>query len=111
MQRFLLMILIALIMIGCTSKECEPCNDVLLPELETIEVNSTMVIPSYRIDRDAINIVEDNVTMKIETFREIKEGDAKKVKYLLKRLKAFVLGLRAMNEQAKKFNEEFGDDR
>ncbi len=111
MKRLLLMSLIALTMIGCIGKECVPCDDVLLPRLETIEVNSTMVIPTYRIDRDAISIVDKNVTMKIGTFRAIKEGDDLKVKYLLNRLKGFILGLRAMNEQAEKFNEEFGGDR
>jgi hypothetical protein len=98
-------------MTGCTSKECEPCREVVFPQLETIEVNSTMVIPSYRIDRDAIRVVNGNVTMKIETLREMKEGDDRKVKYLLNRLKAFILGLRAMNEQAEKFNKEFAHDR
>jgi len=87
-----------------------PCEDVPFPNLETIEINSTMVIPAYRIDRDAIRIVENNVTMEIETFKEIKEGDDLKVKYLLNRLKAFILGLKAMNKQAENFNEEFGDE-
>jgi len=111
MKRLLLMSLTALTMIGCTSKDCVPCKDALFPKLKTIELNSTMLIPAYRIDRDAIRIVDDNVSMKIDTFREIKEGDDLKVKYLLNRLKAFILGLSAMNEQAIRFNKEFGDEK
>lgn len=111
MKRLFLMSLTALTMIGCTSKEVLPCKDVYFPHLETIEINSTMVIPAYKIPRDAIRIVDKNVTMEIETFHKIKEGDDLKVKYLLNRLKAFILGLKAMNEQADRVNEEFGDEK
>ena len=107
------MSLIALTMIGCTSKNVCERAEVKFPSLEKVEINSTLEIPNYAIKREDIAVNDGNVSMKIETFKKIKEGDVLKVKYLLKRLKVFIFGLRIMNEQADKFNKEFvnADDR
>jgi hypothetical protein len=97
-----------LILVGCTSRECEHIN-VKFPRLESVDVNSSIDIPTYKIEKQKIKIADENIIMSIETFKKIKEGDAMKVKYLLKKLKVFIFGLKVMNEQVEKFNKEFVD--
>jgi hypothetical protein len=97
-----------LILVGCTSRECEHIT-VKFPRLESVDVNSSIDIPTYKIEKQKIKIADENISMSIETFKKIKEGDALKVKYLLKKLKVFIFGLKVMNEQVEKFNKEFVD--
>jgi hypothetical protein len=101
-------------MIGCTDKECKPSVEFLeqkFPVMETVDINSALEIPSYTIAREKINVINDvNVTMSIDTFRKIKDGDDLKVRYLLHRLKVFMFGVEVLNGQAKKYNEKFVKD-
>ena len=113
MRKKSLMLVTLLIMIGCTDKE--PCVPVVkfikqdFPRLETIELNSSIDIPTYIIPRNEISVRDGNVSMSIKTFKKIKDGDSLKVEYLLRRLKVFIFGLNVMNNQVEKYNEEFVD--
>lgn len=112
MKRVALLSLTVLIMIGCTSKECEPKVEYLeqkFPRLETVEVNTSVVIPIYRIEREKIKLDENNVTMSVDTFREIKKGEYEKVEYLKRRLKLFIYVYEVLNGQIEKYNREFAD--
>jgi len=112
MKRVALLSLMTLIMVGCTNKECNPRVEYLkqkFPRLETVEVNTSVEIPSYLIKREKISIVDKNVTMSLKTFKKIKMGDALKVDYLKKRLKLFIYIYKVLNNQVKKYNKEFID--
>jgi len=111
-MKSLMLAVVMMVMTGCiNSKECKPRVEFVkqkFPLMETVEINTTIDIPTYRIEREKIKIVDDaNVTMGIDTFRKIKEGDERKVQYLLQRLKVFMFGVEVLNDQAKKYNEEF----
>ena len=110
----LMLAAVAITLIGCTNKECEPTVKYVeqkFPVMETVELNTTIKIPSYKIEREKISVVNDvNVTMSVDTLRKSKDGDALKVKYLLHRLKLFMFGLGVMNDQAKKYNKEFANE-
>jgi alpha-tubulin suppressor-like RCC1 family protein len=83
---------------------------VKFPRLESVEVDSSIDIPTYKIEKQKIKIADENISMSIETFKKIKEGDALKVKYLLKKLKVFMFGLNIMNEQVERYNKEFNGE-
>jgi len=112
-MKSLMLVAVAMIMTGCisSSKECKPRVEFVkqkFPVMETVEINTTIDIPTYKIEREKIKVVDDvNVTMGIDTFRRVKEGDELKVQYLLQRLKVFMFGVEVLNSQAKKYNEEF----
>ena len=115
MRRESLIVVVALtIMSGCTTNK-EPCVPGIkfvkqeFPRLETVELNSSIDIPTYTIPREEISVKDGNVSMTIETFKKVKDGDSLKVEYLLRRLKLFIFGLSVMNEQVKKYNKEFVD--
>ena len=113
MRKKSLMLVVLLIMIGCTNKkDCVPKVEFAkqpFPRLESVELNTTIDIPTYRIARDKIAVKDGNVSMSIETFKKIKDGDDLKVEYLLRKLKVFIFGLNVMKEQVLKYNEEFID--
>ena len=113
-MKSLMLAAVMLIMIGCTSKECEPRVEFMeqkFPVMETVDINTTIEIPAYSIAREDISIRDGNVSMKIDTFKKIKEGDGLKVKYLLKRLKIFIFGVEVLNDQARKYNEKFVEEK
>ena len=112
MKRVALLSLMALIMIGCTNKDCEPKVEYLeqqFPRLETVEVNTSIEIPVYSIKRENIRVEDKNVTMALKTFKKIKMGDSLKVEYLKNRLKLFIYIYEVLNNQVKKYNKEFVD--
>ena len=112
-KKSLMLVAILIIMSGCTIKKpCVPSVKFIkqeFPRLETVELNSSIDIPTYTIPREEISVRDGNVSMSIETFKKVKDGDALKVEYLLRRLKLFIFGLSVMNEQVKKYNKEFVD--
>ena len=111
MKSLMLPMLIIIAMNGCTNK-CKPSVEFIeqkYPVMETVDINKTIEIPSYRIPRADIAIDDSNVTMSIDTFRKIKDGDALKVRYLMNRLKVWMFGVEVLNEQVRRFNREFVD--
>lgn len=110
----LILVTILIVMSGCITKEaCVPSVKFIeqeFPRLETVELNSSIDIPTYTIPREEVKVKDGNVSMSVKTFKKIKDGDTLKVEYLLRRLKLFMFGLSVMNEQVKKYNKEFVDE-
>ena len=110
MKNSILAVAVMLILIGCTDKKCEPQVEFMeqtFPVMETIDINTSIKIPSYSIERKDIRIFDGNVSMKIKTFKKIKDGDAKKIEYLKRRLRVFIYVYELLNGQVVKYNKEF----